>query len=69
MVYPTPRARTFFEPMEVEDLSYILDKNTPSTAYDKAYYDVVDAVISSSAVVLEFSPSVEDTVVPDAIQL
>ena len=55
--------------MEVEDLSDILDNNTPSTAYDKSYYDVVYAVISSSAVVLEFPPSLEDTVVPDAIQL
>ena len=127
MVYPTPRARTVFEPMEAEELSAILDNNTPPvvgelsaipdnkappnfvpyhidcfeplkigelhvnpddetiihdnkehgmfsmvkdeivTAYDKAYYKVVDAVISSSAVVLDFPPPVEDTVVPDAI--
>ena len=127
MVYPTPRARTVFEPMEAEELSAILDNNTPPvvgeisaipdnntpptfvpdhsnfvepleigelhvnpddetiihdnkehgifimvkgaivTAYDKAYYKVVDAVISSSTVVLEFPPSIEDTVVPDAI--
>ena len=68
MFYPTPRSRTVFDPMEVEELSDILDDNTPPTAYDKAYYEVVDAVISSSAVVLEFPPSVEDTVVPDAIR-
>ena len=28
MVYPTPRARTVFEPMEVEEISAILDDNT-----------------------------------------
>ena len=43
-------------------------KDTIFTAYYKAYYKVVDAVISSSAVVLELPPSVEDTVVPDSIQ-
>ena len=69
MVYPTPRARNIFEPMEVEELSATLDNNTPPTAYNKAYYDVGDAVISSSAVVLYFPPSVEDNVVPYAIQL
>ena len=68
MVYPTPRVRTVFEPMEVKELSAILDDNTPPTVYDKEYYELVDAVIYSSAVVLYFPPSVEDTVVPDAIQ-
>ena len=29
MVYPTPRARIVFDPMEVEKLSAILDDNTP----------------------------------------
>ena len=57
MVYPTPKARTVFEPMEVKELSAILDDNTPPTAYDKAYYEVVDEVISSSEFVLEFTPS------------
>ena len=52
MVYPKPRARTVFDPMEVEEISDILDDNNPPTAYDKVYYEVVDAVISSSAVVL-----------------
>ena len=68
MVYPTPRVRTVFEPMEVKELSAILDDNTPPTVYDKEYYELVDAVIYSSAVVLYFPRSVEDTVVPDAIQ-
>ena len=52
MVYPTPIAMTVFEPMEVEEISAILDDNNPPTAYEKAYYEVVDAVISASAVVL-----------------
>ena len=37
------------------------------TSYEKEYYKVVDAVIYSSAVVLEFPPSVENTVVPNGI--
>ena len=58
----------FFNPMQVEVFSAILVENTPPTAYDKAYYEVFDSVIPSFAVVLEFLPSVEDTVVPNAIQ-
>ena len=38
------------------------------TEYNKAYYKVVDEVISSSVVVIEFPPSVEDTVVPNAVR-
>ena len=38
IVYTTPRSRTVFEPMEVEELSAILDNNTPPTAYYKAYF-------------------------------
>ena len=43
-------------------------KDAIVTEYDKSYYKVFDAVICSSAVVLEFPLSVEDTVFPDAIR-
>ena len=42
-------------------------KDAIVTSYEKEYYKVVDAVIYSSAVVLEFPPSVENTVVPNGI--
>ena len=38
MVYLAPRARTVFEPMEVQEISAILDNNTPPTAYEKENY-------------------------------
>ena len=42
-------------------------KDTIFTAYYKAYYKVVDAVIFPYEVVLDFPPSLEDIMVPDAI--
>ena len=38
------------------------------TSYVLKYYKLVDAVISSSEVVLEFPPSVEDMMVPNTIR-
>ena len=51
-----------------ENGMFIMVKDAIVTEYDKAYNKLVDAVISSSVVVLEFPISVEDTVVPDAIR-
>ena len=65
IVYPPPQAREFSKPMEVgevrtEPLDNIIEQ---VSAYDK----FVDAVISSSGVVLYLTPSIEGLVVTDPI--
>ena len=81
IVYPPPKPRNVYDPMEVGELyatqyddTILHDNKTYNmfgmlkeavvTAYDK----IVDAVISSSAAVLDLSLSVERSVVSDQIR-
>ena len=66
IVYPPPRAREVFKPMEIGEVrTEPLDNMIEQLfAYDK----VVDAVIYSSDVVLDFPQSIERLVVTDPIR-
>ena len=66
ILYPQPRDRGEFEPIEVgEVISEPLDNMVEQvSAYDK----FADAVISSSAVVVDYPPSIERLLVTDPIQ-
>ena len=65
IVYLSPRAREVFKPMEVGEVRTEPFDNMVEqvSVYDK----VVDALIYSSTVVLDFLPSIEILVVTDPI--
>ena len=66
IVYPPPRASEVLEPMEVGDvITEPLDNMVEQVS---AYNKFFDAVISSSAVVIDFPPSIERSVVTDPIR-